>query len=78
VKIFESRLWHHRGLPNGNLNPQIGTYRDAEGGLREVCMGQEDSFIIIFIEKRNTTKASFGIIYTLVCISRKRDNTREK
>ena len=65
-------------MPNGNFNPQIGTYSDAEDGLREVWMGQEDSFIIIFIKKRNTTKASFGIIYTLVCISRNRDNTRER
>jgi hypothetical protein len=65
-------------LPNGDLNPQIGTYSDAEDGLREVCMGQEGWFIIIFIKKRDTIKASFGIIYTLDCISRKRDNTTER
>ena len=58
------------------MGSQIGTYRGAEDALCEVRMGQEDTFIIItFTKKRNTSKASFDIIYIVVQISRKRDNT---
>ena len=58
------------------MGSQIGIYRDAEDALCEVCMGQEDTFIIVtFTKKRNTTRASFDIIYIVVQISRKRDNT---
>lgn len=58
------------------MGSQIGIYRDAEDALCEVRMGQEDTFIIItFTKKRNTSKASFDIIYIVVQISRKRDNT---
>ncbi len=37
-------IYYHRVLRNGDLDPQVGIYRDAEDGPCDVCMGMSEDW----------------------------------
>ncbi len=55
-------LYHERGSNGGNLDSQIGIYRDAENGSCEVCMMQENNWKERVIDEITVYSSKFLLI----------------
>jgi len=54
-------IYYQRVFNNGNLDPQIGMYRDAEDGLCEICLARTKTWENRVIDENVAYNSKFQI-----------------
>jgi hypothetical protein len=54
-------IYYQRVYRNGDLDPQIGIYRDAEEGPCEICMSQEENWKERVVDQNVVYNSKFQI-----------------
>ncbi len=63
MRPLSTCIYYQRVFRDGNLDPQIGIYRDPEDGPCEICVLKEESW-----EDRVVNEVVFAILNCISCL----------